>query len=80
MYRAFRTALRVIVGDVTLDGADPAIILTHLLREAAVRRLVEVGVRPKEADVLASSEPKLGTLARLPGVGTDHGHRRPRKW
>jgi hypothetical protein len=58
--RAFRTAVRAIVGDFIADGDDPAIILTHLLREAAVRRLVEVGIRSNEADVLTSSEPKLG--------------------
>jgi hypothetical protein len=58
--RAFRTAVKVIVGDVTPDGSEPAIMLTHLLREAALRRLDELGVRPERADVLVSSEPKLG--------------------
>ena len=58
--RAFQRAVRAIVDDVTQYGPDPAIMLAHLLRETAVRRLVEVGVRHEEADVLVSSEPKLG--------------------
>jgi hypothetical protein len=58
--RAFRTVVRVIVGDVTPGGADPAITLTQLLREVALRHLAELGVRPEQAEVLVSSEPKLG--------------------
>jgi hypothetical protein len=58
--RAFRTVVRVIVGDFTADGADSAIILSNLLREVALRRLAELGVRPEQATVLISSEPKLG--------------------
>ena len=42
------------------EGDDSAIILTHLLREVAMRRLAEFGVRPEQAEVLVSSEPKLG--------------------
>jgi hypothetical protein len=58
--RAFRTAVRVIIGEATSDGADPAIFLTHLLREAAVRRLVELGVQTENAEDLVSVEPTLG--------------------
>lgn len=42
------------------DGDDPAVILTHLLRKAALRRLAELGVGPEYAEVLVPSEPKLG--------------------
>jgi hypothetical protein len=52
--------VRAIVGDVTSERADPAIIITDLLREAALRRLFELGVRPEQAQVLISSEPRLG--------------------
>jgi hypothetical protein len=58
--RAFRTAVSVIVCDGTADGDAPAIILTNVLREAARRWLAELGVRPEQAEVLVSSEPKLG--------------------
>jgi hypothetical protein len=58
--RAFRTAVRVIVGDGTADGADLATSLTNLLRQTALRWLAELGVRPEQAEVLVSSEPKLG--------------------
>jgi hypothetical protein len=34
--------------------------MTDLLREVALRRLAELGVRPEHAEDLASSEPKLG--------------------
>ena len=58
--RAFRTTVMVIVCDVASHGADLVLTLTHVLREAAVRRLAEVGVRPEEAEVLTLNEPKLG--------------------
>jgi len=58
--RAFRAAARVIVAEVTPDGHDPVTILTHVLRQAALRRLAELGVRPDQAESLVSSEPKLG--------------------
>jgi hypothetical protein len=35
-------------------------VLTDVLRLAALRRLTELGVRPEQAEVLVSSEPKLG--------------------
>jgi hypothetical protein len=54
--RAFRVMVRVIVS----EADDPTIIVTHLLRKAALRRLAEVGVRSEEAEVLVSSEPNLG--------------------
>jgi hypothetical protein len=53
--RAFQVIVRVIVS----EADDPAIIVTHLLRKAALRRLAEVGVRSEEAEVLVSSEPNL---------------------
>ena len=53
--RAFRVMVRVIVS----EADDPAIIVTHLLRQAALRRLAEVGVRSEQAEVLVSSEPNL---------------------
>jgi len=58
--RAFLAAARVIVAEVIPEGQDPAIILTHLLQQAALRRLAGLGVRLQDAEVLVSSEPKLG--------------------
>jgi hypothetical protein len=58
--RAFRAAARVIVGEVTREEDDPAIIRTHLLREVALRWLAELGVGPEHAEVLVCSEPNLG--------------------
>jgi hypothetical protein len=55
--RAFRVMVRTIVADVL---NDPAIILTHLLRQAALRWMAELGVRSEQAEILVSSEPKLG--------------------
>ncbi|ODU00505.1 MAG: hypothetical protein ABS79_03210 [Planctomycetes bacterium SCN 63-9] len=39
---------------------DSVTVLSHVLREAARRRLAELGVRPDEAEVWISSEPTLG--------------------
>ena len=58
--RAFRVMARVIVADHLAEGDDPAIIVTHLLRKAALRWLAELGVRSEQAEVLVSSEPNLG--------------------
>ena len=58
--RAFRAAAKVIVADVTTEGDDPATVLTHVLRQAALLRLSALGVRIEQAEVLVSSEPKLG--------------------
>ena len=58
--RAFRVMVRTIVVEVITEGNDPAIILSHLLREVALRWLVELGVRPEQAEFLVCSEPKLG--------------------
>jgi hypothetical protein len=58
--RAFHAAVRMIVGAVTTEGDDPATVLTHVLRQVALRRLTELGVRPEQAEVLICSEPKLG--------------------
>ncbi len=57
--RAFRAAATVIVAGVVSED-DPAILLTHMLLQAALRRLTELGVRLEDAEVLVSSEPKLG--------------------
>jgi hypothetical protein len=35
-------------------------VLTHVLRQAALRRLMELGVRSEQAEVLVSSKPRLG--------------------
>jgi len=73
--RALRVAARVIVAEVVSEG-DPATVLTHVLRQAALRWLTELGVRPEQAEVLVSSEPKLGDrwlayLALAPGSVID---------
>jgi hypothetical protein len=74
--RAFRAAARTIVASATTAGDDPATVLTHVLRQAALRRLAELGVRPEQAEVLVSSEPNLGDrwlayLALAPGSVID---------
>ncbi len=58
--RALRVAARTIVADVTTEGDDTAKLLTQVLRQAALRRLTELGVRLEDAEVLICSEPKLG--------------------
>jgi len=58
--RAFLVAVRTIIGFVATEGDDPAIILTHVLRLAALRRLTDLGVPPEQAEVLVCSEWKLG--------------------
>ncbi len=57
--RAFLVAARVVVVEVVSED-DPATVLTHVLQQAALRRLAELGVRMEDAEVLVSSEPKLG--------------------
>ncbi len=57
--RAFLVVARVIIAEVVSED-DPATVLTHVLRQAAMRRLAELGVRSEQAEVLVSSEPKLG--------------------
>jgi hypothetical protein len=52
-------AASVIVAEVVSEG-EPATVLTHVLRQTALRRLSELGVRPEQAEVLICSEPKLG--------------------
>ena len=73
--RAFLVAARVIVAEMIPEGHDPANILTHMLRQAALRRLLGLGVRHEQAEILVSSEPKLGdswlaylTLAPIPVI------------
>jgi hypothetical protein len=58
--RAFRVMATTIITEVVTERDDLAIIVTHLLRKAALRRLAEVGVRSERAEVLVSSEPSLG--------------------
>ena len=58
--RALRVAARTIVADVTTEGDAPATLVTQLLRQAALRWMAELGVRSEQAEVLISSEPKLG--------------------
>jgi hypothetical protein len=55
--RAFQVTVRTMVAGVT---DHPALIVTKLLRDVAIRRLVADGVSPEKAEVLVSSEQKLG--------------------
>ena len=71
-----RAVARTIVAGATADGDDPTTVLTHMLRLAALRRLSEYGVPTEQAEVLVSSEPKLGDrwlayLALAPGSVID---------
>jgi hypothetical protein len=68
--------VRRISADVAPEGNDLGTLLTHVLRQAALRRLTELGVRLEQAEVLVSSEPKLGDrwlayLALAPGSVID---------
>src|SRR5437870_1714172 len=70
--RAFLAAARTIVAEYSEEGDNLATLLTHVLRGAALRRQSELGVRPKQAEGLISSEPRLGDrwlayLALAPG-------------
>ena len=58
--RAFRAGVKAIIAHCATGGDDPATALTHVLREVARRRLTDFGLRPDEAEVCISSEPKLG--------------------
>jgi hypothetical protein len=58
--RAFQAAARTIIGVVSTEGDDPATVLTQVLRLAALGRLTQHGVQGEQAEVLVSSEPKLG--------------------
>ena len=58
--RAFRVMVRTFVADYSAGADAPAIILTHVLRTAALQRLSRLGVRLEQAEVLVSSEPNLG--------------------
>jgi hypothetical protein len=51
---------RRISAEVAPEDDDPATVLTHVLHQAALRRLAELGVRPEHAEVLVSSEPQFG--------------------
>jgi hypothetical protein len=57
---AFRAAARAIVIRYSTEGDDTTTLLTHVLRQAALRWLTDLGVRPEQAEVLVSSEPQLG--------------------
>jgi hypothetical protein len=70
--RAFLAATRTIVA----TGDDPATVVTHVLRQAALRRLTEHGVGGDHTEVLVASEPNLGDqwlayLALAPGSVID---------
>ena len=58
--RAFLAAARTIVCVIATEGDDSAIMLTHVLRQAAMRRLTDLGVPPQQAAVLICSGSKLG--------------------
>gem|GEM_PF-4331671 len=58
--RAFRAAVRVILGNVVSPGDDPDAVLTWVLRQAAVRRLTKLGVEVERGTRLIDPEPKLG--------------------
>jgi hypothetical protein len=58
--RAFLEAAKTIVGVAATEGDDPATVLTHVLRQAAMRRLTDLGVPPQQAAVLICSGSKLG--------------------
>jgi hypothetical protein len=68
--------VRRISADVTTAGDAPATLLTHVLRQAALRWLMELGVGTEQTEVLVSSEPRLGDrwlayLALAPGPVID---------
>jgi hypothetical protein len=58
--RAFQVTVRTIVADDVQEVDQTAKIVTKLLRKVALQRLMGVGVSPEQAEMLVSSEPKLG--------------------
>jgi hypothetical protein len=58
--RAFQVIAKVFVAHVLTERDAPTIIVTHLLRDVALRWLAELGVRSEQAEVLICSEPNLG--------------------
>lgn len=58
--RALLAMARVIIEGVISPGDDPAAVLTWALRQAALRRLVELGVVGPRAEALLDMEPGLG--------------------
>jgi hypothetical protein len=45
---------------IATQGDDLAIMLTHVLRQAAMRRLTDLGIRLERVEVLICSGSKLG--------------------
>ena len=52
--------MRTIVTDDVQEVDQTAKMVTYLLRETAIRRLVAVGVSSEQSEILNSSEPNLG--------------------
>ena len=74
--RAFRAAASVIVANFAERDDDAVTLVTHVLQQAALRRLSGLGVRLENAEVLICLEPKLGDswlayLALAPGSVID---------
>jgi hypothetical protein len=58
--RVFCAIVRTIVANVATGSEDQATIVRDLLRQAALRRLTELGIQSDQAEVLVFSEPTLG--------------------
>jgi len=58
--RAFLAMARVVLGVAVSPGDDPAAVLTWVLRQAALRRLIELGVVGPRTEALLDLEPGLG--------------------
>jgi hypothetical protein len=58
--RAFRAAARVVVGGQITSGDDVGLMVGGVLRQVALRRLVDAGVDDKQAGAILDAEPLLG--------------------
>jgi hypothetical protein len=58
--RAFRAAVRLILQAIVTPSDDLPLVLTRTLRQAALRRLAELGLSEGQAECLLDSEPGLG--------------------
>jgi hypothetical protein len=58
--RAFRAAARRILQTIATPREEMPLVLTWVLRHAALRRLTELGLSEEQAECLLDSEPGLG--------------------
>lgn len=58
--RAFRAAAKVVIGGFVPTVDDVGLILSRVLRQVALGRLIDVGIEARRAEEVLDSEPGLG--------------------